>query len=214
MNSMKVLLVILISYNIVYADTYEEDLLQDLVELQRRYSGNAIFEMIRYALTNEKECNVTFSSSKESGVFTVLVGKKHNFSFNNNVESGETRDLSTYNCLLSKDKKRLECERVLPNEEMNQSWSDYIRMTMNLDEKGNIVSMHGKKTREHRKLGFSHPWFNQVLANFKCDIAHPSKVDKPEVKDEEKRQGKTGIDGKKEPDTVKRTKVPEKIKNR
>ena len=206
--------ILLIFCSVLYADTYEDSVPKDLVELQRKYSGRAIYEMIKYVLNDDNECKVKFKHRNSRSSFTFVVDSKHMFNFSNRVNYGDMQLSSIYDCLISKDKKRLECERVLPNEEMNQSWSDYIRMTMNLDEKGNIVSMHGNKTREHRKLGFSHPWFNQVLANFKCDIAHPSKVDKPEVKDEEKRQGKTGIDGKKEPDIVDSTQKPEKTKNR
>ncbi|MBL6989624.1 MAG: hypothetical protein ISR65_07590 [Bacteriovoracaceae bacterium] len=211
---LKISLALLLSATI-QAGTYEENLPQGTIELHRKYSGEVIFDMIKYAMINDNECNIKLKKSlPRGGTFTVLGGKDHYFSFTNDVQSGKWRSTSQYDCLLSKDLKRLECMRRLPGEATYQSWSDYIRMTFNLDEKGKIISMSGKKTREQRVMGYEVPFLEKVLAKFKCDIAHPAKITKPEVKDEEKRKGKKGAKDKTPPDTGEVLRKPTKIKTR
>ncbi len=164
--------------------TSERRIPKELVEEQRRYSSEVIYEMIKYAKVDGRDCNVMPEMISIS--FNINQGE-YDFAYANTVYGNNNdRELSSYDCLLSVDRRRLECERRLPGAAAGLSTEDYIYTTIHLDESGQATSMEGRLVRRPIKGLFNFLARKKVLTKFSCVIEPPAKVSKKEINNKER----------------------------
>jgi len=187
MNKNTVFIFLLFAYS-AHA-IYERDIPKELVEDQRKYSSEAIYEMIKFAKVDGKDCNIRIK--KNIGSF-VVKQNGHNFSYSNVIYEGDLRRATSYDCLLTPTKDRLECKRRLPGLRMGQDYDDFIYTTIFLDEAGQATSMEGKKVRKPVKGVFNFLARKKTITRFKCEILSPAKVSEKEVNDKKRSRPKAG----------------------
>lgn len=157
----------------------EQEIGHQKITSERDYSSEKIFKMIQNAKKNESLCNIEVESDGYS--FSVKKGG-HSFSFVNYILDGKKRHRSTYDCLLTQGKRKLECNRRLSRDQTYQISDMYISLTINLDEAGNAVSMHGEKSRKYILAGHTIDILSDLVTEFKCDIEHPAVITDPTVR--------------------------------
>lgn len=180
------------SLNVLALDLLERQMDQRMVKNQRKYSSMVIYEMIKSAKKNENECNIDIGFDNPS--FYIDKGE-HSFFYTNKVYSSKDMyDSNHYQCLLDPDKKKLECNERLPRESNSifQQSDIYVRLTINLDEVGNAVSMYGVKSRKYNIAGHTLPdLLEKTITEFTCDIQPPPVVKDTAVSDKKRADDKS-----------------------
>lgn len=185
---MKVLVLILVMVNSTYASKYEKQISKGLIEDQRKFSGKIIAEMLKkFELSDD--CEVSEIKSFDDANFSIGTKKGEPFGYSNTIwEEDDMREISSYDCLLTPDKKRLECERELPGQATYQMYIDNIYTTMYLDNEGQITRVTSKQIRNYWEGADFWP-LTRTLQEFDCrvdpDIEHPPKVNDQDRKAKE-----------------------------
>lgn len=162
----------------MYAGEYERGILPELVEDQRKYSSKVIYSMIKHAKINNTDCNINI---RDGGLYFVIDEGTSKHAYTNIVKFDNRRKLSNYECILTRDKSKLNCERGLPHNSNRQKGLTYIRLTINLDGKGYATSMHGNETTEYEIFGQRVSMLDSVNSKFSCNIQIPSKLKDPAI---------------------------------